>query len=802
MKKHIRWIVGIFLLLFAGGYLLFQLRFSYDLPSYSGTLNVAGLREPVHVFTDEYGVPHVFARNEEDLFFTSGYLMARERLFQMTVISAAASGELSTLFGKDLLSSDIYLRTWGIPRVAREMAAQMDPGVKHLVQSYCNGINRYIADVGNQLPPEFRILGVSPRMWTPVTVCAFARLMAHDLQQSWKPEILFGAVLETYGQDMLEQLLPPYDRSRPTIVPSPGSGLSRVFGAVTDAEHNIRNLLGMNGLALGSNNWVISGSRTATGKPLLANDPHLGYTQPAKWFEMHLKGGRFDVSGVCLPGLPLPVIGQTAACAWGFTNVMADDIDFFIEKVDPAHPDHYLVDGNWLPMTLRQETIPLPGGQDTTITIRETKHGPVISDIHPLLRDSGMVVSMAWTGHTPSREIEALLRMGTIHNWDEFTAAVQRFTIPGQNIVYADTMGNIGWRPAVRLPIREAGSNLLPRDGSDSRWDWKGSVPFEKMPFLFNPPEGLIITANNKTIDDSFPYYISNLWADPSRAMRIRERIGNRQSLSVEDMKTIQNDVVSVYARELLPTLVALLPEPQNSTEKEAAARLRQWDGSEDAESVGAAIFHTLLIHCLKAIYQDELEAIHPEAYAAFVELPLIPLRNLQWTLAADSSQWLDNIHTPDYRERRSDIVADAFRSAVADLERRLGRHPGQWTWGRLHTLTIPHALGSVSLLDRLFHLNVGPFPTGGSSTTINNGEYRIGHPFEQIVGPSMRRIVDLKHPNRTQIILPTGQSGLPRSPHYADQTPLYLSGRYRTTYFDEQFIRQSAMDHLVLVPR
>jgi len=600
----------------------------------------------------------------------------------------------------------------------------------------------------------------------------------------------------------LAELLPPYSKDQPTIAGLMPPGLSSVFAAITRSENELRGILVASGKALGSNNWVIAGSRTSSGKALLANDPHLGFTQPTKWYEIHLKGGRFDVSGVCLPGLPLPILGQNASCAWGFTNVMADDIDFFIETTDPDHPNQYLVDGQWRDMTLRSETIPLPDGRDTTIVIRETSHGPVISDIHPLVDNGKTVLSMAWTGHAVTDEIEALFKIGTMHNWDDFTEAVKHFSVPGQNIVYADTAGNIGWRPAVSIPLRKDGGSLIPRDGSRSENNWQGTIPFDQMPYLFNPPEGIIVTANNKTVDDSYPFYISNLWADPSRAIRIKALFGDRTGLTVADVKVIQTDQVSMYAQEMLPNILPLLPTPENETEQEAQDLLQSWDGNEASDSPAALVFQALLRQCMIQVYKDELDAIHPEAFAAYLDLPMIPLRNLQWTLEADSSQWIDNILTPDYRETREDVLATAFRNALKEIQSKVGDVPGTWSWGAVHTATHPHPMGSVKLLDWLFDLNVGPFPSGGSSTTINNGEYRLMHPYSQVVGPSMRRIVDFGDLNQTRMILPTGQSGLPGSPHYDDQAQLYLAGQYRITLFDEDSIRSAGMDYLRLVPQ
>ena len=801
MKLKTRLILAVILILSLTVFFWFHIHFTHQLPAYTGTLEINGLNTPVDVYTDDYGVPHVFANNEDDLLFAAGYVVARERLFQLSVISAAVNGELSMLFGPDLLSSDIYLRTWGIPEIAQKLADAMDPEIREKVQIYCNGINQYIKDSEDDPPLELRILGKKAPLWTPATVCGYTRLMAHDLQQSWKPEILFGAVEENYGTDMLKQLLPPYPKDYPTIAGSVPPGFTSVFAAVQKSEKKVREFTGANGKGIGSNNWVVSGSRTRSGKPLLANDPHLGFTQPAKWYEMHLKGGDIDVSGVCLPGMPLPVIGQNASCAWGFTNVMVDDIDFFTETTDPERPNQYLVDGEWKNMTLRKEIIPLPDGKDSTIVVRETVHGPVISDLHTMLKKGNAVVSMCWTGREITYELEAMFGFAKMHNWSDFSEAVKKFSVPGQNIVWADTAGNIGWRPAVIIPIRKNGSSLLPRDGSDSQWDWKGYVPFDEMPYLFNPPEGAIATANNKTVDDDYPYYISNLWTDPSRAIRIKELLGNRTGLTVRDMENIQTDVVSVYAKEMVPKWLPLLPEPTNEPEKAAIDFLKKWDGAESADSPATLVFQAMLRQCMIHVYKDELDAIGPDAFAAYLDLPMIPLRNLQWTMEADSSNWIDNILTPDYKETREDIVTAAFHDAMKDIGQRVGTSPGSWSWGAVHTLSHPHSMGSVSLLNWLFKLNVGPFPNGGSSTTINNGEYRLLNPYQQVLGPSMRRIVNFDNLNKTQMILPTGESGLPGSPHYADQAQMYISGQYRTTWFDENSIKSMNMDHLLLIP-
>ncbi|MBT4828229.1 MAG: penicillin acylase family protein, partial [Candidatus Marinimicrobia bacterium] len=386
-----------------GGILLITIIFvcwiHHPLPLYQGELPLSGLKSPVDVFTDEFGVPHVFANNEDDLFFTAGYLAGRERLFQLSTVALAVRGELASALGDQYLGSDIYLRTWRIHDIAKKMVESMEPKNKRIFESFCDGINYRIDEIKKDAPIEFKILGIDPPYWDPSIVAGYARMMAHEMQGAWEPEIVYGAVASYFGEEKLADLIPGYDEDKPTIVETSLKYLKPVFDEIITQEFTIRDLFGKHNADIGSNNWVVSGKLTASGKPLLANDPHLAYSQPPRWFEIHLKGGRFNVSGVCIAGIPMPVIGQNEHVAWGFTNSMVDDLDFFIETINPKNPNEYRSGDKWLPMELVQETIPLKNGRDTTITIRITHHGPIISDVHGLLKEKNVAMSMAWTGH-------------------------------------------------------------------------------------------------------------------------------------------------------------------------------------------------------------------------------------------------------------------------------------------------------------------------------------------------------------------------------------------------------------------
>ena len=778
--------------------ILFKYMFHVSLPQYSGSKQLPGVDDSVEVFFDEYGTPHVFATNEKDLFYVSGYLMARERLFQLSLSAASGRGELSLFIGDDRLSSDIYLRTFGIPFIAKELDKKLDDKTRKLLFAYCQGINDWIDESENNWPIEFRILRSKPIKWKTSDVIAFSRLMAYELQQSWKGEIVLGALVEALGIKYAKALFPndPDD----IMIATPYNNMGAFYNKISKEERKIRSLIGMDGTVMGSNSWVINGNKTESGKPILSNDPHLGTKHPSWWYEMHLKGGKFNISGVCLPGMPIPIIGQNENAAWGFTNIMIDDMDFFIEKINPNNPNQYKHDNSWKEITIRKETIKLKSGSDTTITVRSTHHGPIITDIHGSLKNSKKQISMTWSGHFISDELPTLIKMATIKNWDDFSDAVKTFSVPGQNIIYADINGNIGWRPAVKIPIRKNANNLLPRPGEDSAYDWNGFVPFNEMPFLLNPKKGFIATANNKTIDDSFPYYISNQWASPSRIKRIEEMLKDKTSTNLDYMQEIQMDQKSHLALEIVNHLLKTKSNDNNKWLNKGHNILSEWDFIESPNSKGALVYHYILNALLKNIYGDEMNKIGENYLIDFVNQPMVPVRSMISLLRAPNSIWFDDINTNEV-ESKSQILEKSIVDGIRLLEKDFGNNDNNWKWSKTHTITQSHAMGSQKILNTLFNFNLGPFPSGGSSGSINKAEYKLLKDFDVAVAPSMRRIVDFNNLNETKFILPGGQSGLQNSPHYKDQSELYKLGKYRTTYFDENYIRLNIKNRLVLLP-
>ncbi len=773
----------------------------HPLPATEGVVALEPLINTVDVFTDEYGVPHVFAENEKDLFFTAGYIAARDRLFQLSMVALAVKGELASVLGEKYVKTDIYLRTWRIHDTAKKLVENMRPKNRVVFKAFCEGINYRINEIRGDPPVEFKILNMEAPLWDPTIVAGYARMMAHEMSSSWQPEIVFGAVQSFFGNEKLNELIPDEKVDLPTIAHNKID--KRFFDEVINNEFSLRDFFGEKLSDIGSNSWVVSGKKTNTGEPMLANDPHLAFTQPPRWYEIRLKGGRFNVSGVCIAGIPMPVIGQNKNVAWGFTNTMVDDLDFFVESINGVDKKKYKKGDRWKDIVEKKERISIKGRRDTVITVRLTDNGPIISDIHPLLKNSETAISMSWTGHWTTKELDAWVSLTTMADWDGFTRGVRDFGVPGQNIVYADIKGNIGWRPAVYVPIRKKGYSMVPRPGHDTTYAWKGRVPFEKMPYLYNPEKGYISTANNRTIDKSFPYYISGLWADPSRAERIESFLDSSNIITMEKMKALQTDYFSELAKDIVPHITKLDRGFKLDGHKRAMQFIKEWDCVEHKNSEAAYIFHSFLYSLTKNIFKDELDLIGDSYFDIFLNLKYITNRNLRLVLDNNHSTWIDNINTTKKIETIDDILIQSFYDAYDLIVELSGPNWSNWKWGNVHTLTHKHALGDVSILNYLLGLNIGPFKSGGSDGTLNAGGYSRTTPFIQTSGASMRRIVDFSNLNETQMILPTGQSGLPNSPHYKDQVEKYNSGLYRTTWFDEDYIRSNNnFKHMVYSPK
>lgn len=779
---------GVLLVALVAGALFVRYQIRKSFPETDGTLIVPGLEMPVEVARDAYGVPRIEAQNEHDLFFALGYVHAQDRLWQMDITRRVGQGRLSELYGTATLEFDRMFRIIGIRRIAEEVERHLTSASRSRLQAYADGVNAYIVSHKGKYPIEFDLLRYDPEPWAPIHSIIIGRLMAWELNLSWWVDLTLGALVARVGYDKASEVFPSYPPEVPPIVPaSEWQKVVKPALAFLQTAQEYAAFRGIGGMLGGSNAWVVAPRKSETNSVLLANDTHLQLTNPSKWYEVGLHGAGYNVMGFSVPGVPGIVAGNNEHIAWGLTNVMADDADFYIERIDSTDPNRYIYNGESLPLTLREEEIFVRDDTTHFVTIRATHHGPIVTDIRTMFRkaDPPFVASMRWTGAELSDQIEAFNKINRARNWQEFVAGVKEFSGPGQNFVYGDAQGNIGYWCGVWLPIRSRSVNaLLPLPGWDSLAEWRGFVPFEQLPHLYNPPEGFIATANNKIVDDSYPYHISELWEPPARFLRLRDVLSQDRRFVVRDFELLQNDQFSFYARRFTPYIIRAckgkLEPPYGDLVMDYFAN---WNFIFSRDDIPTAIFQQFLTHLMKNLYEDEMGSDLLHDYLLLVN---IPLRVTMRLVEQDSSSWFDNIRTSAV-ESRDDILLQSMNDAIQSLRARLGDDTKNWQWGNLHTVTIPHPFGLKKPLDKVF--NIGPFPYGGGSTALTSGEYSFSDilqpgmfstPFGVTVAASFRRIVDMGKPFEALSVLPSGQSGQPFHPHFSDQTPLWLNGAYK----------------------
>lgn len=789
-----------------------------SLPAYGAALTVGGLQDQVTIYRDSYGVPHIFAKNTHDLFFAQGFVQAQDRLWEMDLSRRAVQGRLAEIFGPDYVDADYFFRTIGFFRAGEAAAAAYPPEVVAITQAYSDGINAYIKQGSGKLPIEFSILGYEPDPWTPADSAAIGKYMAWILGGNMESELFHQAVVDKLGPEKAAELFPVYPDDGPiiTVTPyegfktaeagragpgqapaaaagfsgqrTPGdvAGLVRLMDLVEDAR------LGFepgDASGLGSNNWVVAGKYTASGKPLLANDMHLEIKAPSIWYQNHLVAPGINVTGVIFPGDPGVVVGHNERIAWGVTNLGPDVQDLYIEKPNPENPHEFEYNGIWEPAKVYEEKIKVKGQAEPVVKeVVVTRHGPIISGVFSGKEEDEKIstpLALRWTALDQSDELSALLGFDTASNWEDFKKALEHFKVPAQNFVFADTDGNIAYRGNGLIPIRKAGNGLLPVPGWNSDYEWIGYIPWNELPTLYNPPSGIIVTANNRSPGPGYPYFISSSWSAPYRAASIWQELRGRDGLTPQDMQAIQNDTKNLQAARLLAALKAALDGPSASfspVEREAYDILTAWASSDPrdlASEPGPAIYHTFYLQALKATFADELgEKLYDKFLGAGS-----PVNTFDAMVLAGKSDWFDNVTTSDKVETMSDTLAASFKAAVAELERRLGGKPKSWEWGKLHTVTFDHPMGAVAFLRPFF--NEGPFPTGGSGVTAGAKGFSLKHPFEVTTGAPWRFVADLSDLAHSFDVEAIGASGQPFSPHYADQMDMWLKGQYKVMLFD-----------------
>ena len=780
------------------------------LPRWSGTLAVPGLAASVEVLRDRWGVPHVYARSNDDLFLAQGYLHAQDRLWQMELQRRTGHGQLAELFGPIALDTDRFVRVLGFGRIARREVALLGDSERAAMEAYCRGVNAFIARHGRRLPLEFTLLGHRPRAWEPADILVWSKIMALDLSVNWATEVLRARIVAAVGAERAAALDPAYAPHWPLTLP-PGLDYAASLGTApappypTDVE-----LLGRQGGEPGSNAWVVGGARTSSGGPLLANDPHLALQMPSLWYEMHLVGGDYAVAGATIPGSPGVVIGHNARIAWGVTNGMTDVQDLYIERFDPIDPAgrRYEFRGAWEEAEVVREAIVVrdrPRGRHShteTVEVRITRHGPLVNDLIPRAEGQAAEAPLAlrWTALAPGRLHSSVLAVNRARDWGEFRAALVDWTVPPQNFVYADVDGHIGYALGGDLPIRAQGDGRLPMPGWTGEWEWTGIIPPAENPHALDPAEGFVATANNRIVAATRP--VIGEWATGYRVSRIRELLLRTPRHSAESFARIHADrrSLSGLACIALARDARLPAPPGDPVAADARAALAAWDGMLSADCIGGLVASVLCQRLLDRAYGEIAGPLGTvTGLGAFAGAPGNLYRQralpnlLDRLLDPDSDPgWFAPGHSPDA------IIADAWAATVAALRAAWGDDVSRWRYGLAHLFTLRHPLGANRPLARLF--NRGPITTGGDGETVNMGGLNIGPTgLESYGAPSYRQILDPTDWDSSRAIHPTGQSGHPASPHYADFLPLWLADEYHPLPWTRGAVEEATAHRLTL---
>lgn len=795
----------------------------------SGVIKVTGLKDSVSVLKDNFGVPHIYSNNKEDMYFAQGYMHARDRLWQMDLSRRVAEGRLSEIFGKDVLDYDILFRTLGIYKTAYQLMDKISPESKTILESYTKGVNAFIETHNKNLPLEFDILNYKPEAWKPEHSLMVMRMMAWELNLSWYTDYMFGEIVSKLGIEKAKEFFPEYPEDGPFIVQDKTSSkdtsnknnkptsfihsetnykqLSSLSVEFFESVKNYKNYFNISGSSIGSNSWVVSSKKSESEKPILANDPHLFLSSPSKWYEVHLydNSSKSSVAGFSIPGTPLVAIGSNNIITWGITNLMNDDSDFYILDLNPENKLQYKVKETYHSLDSTEESIKIKDVKDTyDFRTYSTKFGPVISRLNKrsfsqsrgFNQPENKIVTFRWTGYELSDEINALYKINTAKNKEEFRTALSVYGTPAVNFTYADTAGNIGYQVAGKIAVRNNPENLTQMIyPSSGELEWTGFVPYDELPNEYNPERGFIITANNKPVKN-YKYYISNLYEPHYRAEKIEQELESRSIFSADEFKLIQINFSSLQAKEFCQYIFDAFKD-SNAVPQEYLKYfdlLKKWDYQMTSFSPAATIFAQFEIHLYKNLYYNVLGQ---ELFNDYLYLKNIPVRNTGRLLKVNKS-WLFSINQNDISiaTARDYYVRKSFVEAIKTLTDFTGTDDyNNWLWGNYHKVTITHPLGVVPALSGI--VNIGPFEMGGSGVTINCGEYSFSNAlasneFGFSLGASMRMIVDLGRNKNLYTIIPGGQSGQPLHINYADQARLWLNGEYKTVTTDfNELIKQ-----------
>ena len=777
------------------------------------TVSVPGLRDRVTIRRDERGIPYIEARNDDDLYFAQGYVTASDRLWQMDLLRRNVRGEMAEIFGEAALNEDKRHRIFGTSQVVDETAKHLPPNLNKALTAYADGVNTFIDSLDEKTTPvEFRLLQYKPRHWTPADSLCVGKLLAEYLSNSWQLDIMRGAMM-SLPKDKREALLPETSPQDVIVVGSDrtasllGTQSSRLLVATNilkelnaslESQRQSSELLGINFPNLetfqASNNWVVSGKHTASGKPLLANDPHIPASAPNIWYQTELIAPGMHVAGVTFPGAPGIVIGHNDFVAWGATNLGPDVQDVYIEKFDKDNPNRYMTPNGLRDAQIRHEQInvrknPLDpkSVQPQTFDVTVTRHGPIV------LEKDGVRYALRWPAlDSANLEIAGIFDANRARNWKEFTEGLSRYSGPTQNFVYADVDGHIGYYGAGKIPIRKSGDGSTPYDGATDDGEWISYIPFEKLPHSFDPPSGIIVTANQRVVGKNYPYFLSHNWAPPYRARRIFDLLSAKPKLTIDDFRKIQGDTYSIamtaFARAAAKSLKTSVSGPGTVATGSSATPeqitklitdLESWDGMMNADSHTAAV-----VSQMRGPFRTRIlnTAMGQDLYG-----------NYTWSQA---EVLIDRIATEQPREwlpKEFPTYADLFRASYDEarksLTRSFGADESQWMWGKIAIVRFNHPLASAPLVGVQFL--IAPFPQNGSGGSVNVGS-----------SVSMRLIADPGEWDKTQNGIPLGESGIPNSAHWKDQLDDWRNATPRAFPFSKAAIDNATKETVVLTPK
>jgi penicillin amidase len=774
-----------------GGWAAFEIWLPASLPKLSGRYEIKGITAPVTILRDRNAVPHIYAATLDDAAFALGFVHAQDRLFQMEAQRRIGAGRMSELAGGASVRFDRLMRVLGLYRLAQDSERHLGPEAKRRLAAYTAGVNAYLAQRREDLPPEFLLAG-TPEPWTPADSLVWGKLMALGLSTGWRQELTRLQLVQKLGAERAELFFPPYPEDGPTTVKRDRAALPHDFGG--DALWAMLPGALRDGGA--SNQWVASGARTASGKPLLANDPHLSLDAPSLWYLVRIETPELTLAGATVPGVPAVIIGHNRRIAWGLTTPHLDAEDLFIEKLDPTDPSKYLTPEGPKAFTTRSETIRVRFGRDVTFTVRETRHGPVLDDAMdpkqmPKL-ETGQVLALraAWL-EPGDRTAEAMLGINQALNWDQFRAALALYIAPAQNFVYADIDGNIGYYLPGRIPIRKAGDGSVPLPGWSSDNGWTGYVPFERLPQLYNPASGLIVNANNRVVGREYPFFLSRSWGDHYRAARIEALLTGTNTHGWEDFARIQGDHVSLMARDILPLLLAVPALSERG--KAAQAQLRGWTAAMQRDRPEGLLFTAWLAQLSRRIFDSVLGDDAAEHYALAPEIVHYVLTQKR-EACGDAK-----------RPGRScdELVAKSLEAALDWIEERHGKDLSKWRWGAEHFAELRHRIFPfVPLMSDFGTLRIAK---DGDGRTVNRADMRIRDrkaPFAARHGSGVRAIFTFDDLDRSRFILSTGPAGHPRSPYYGSMLADWRDVRYVTLAPNRAEAEKGAAGIIELVPK